>query len=310
MTITQLRALVCVVECNFHVSQAAERLHTVQSAVSRQLAQLEEQLGVPMFERRGKRLLRLTSAGKDIVLEARALLRSEANIEKLGSAWRDSEQGVLRIATTHTQAKYLLPSVVERLRHKFPRVKLRMIQGSPQELIRKIDLGQADLAICTEVIPETTWLESRALTKWTHAVVLPRSHKLARRGQVTSQDLLQYPLITYDFGFTGRKNMQEFFQQKGLELEPILTAIDTDIIKTYVRAGLGLGIIAEIAFTPKQDMDLKIMRIADYDRSFVTRVAWHRDAYLPSFTQEAVALMSAHGAELTQRLPSRIYGET
>ena len=304
MTITQLRALINIVESGMRISHAADKVNTVQSAVSRQLALLEDHLGVPLFERRGKKLMRLTPAGREVLAEARVLLRSAHNIDQIGSKWRDPESGVLRLATTHTQAKYFLPAVIDKLRHRFPQVKLRIIQGSPQELISKIEQGQADLAICTEIIADISWLQSRPLTKWTHALVTPRHHKLTKLSKLSVNDLSGYPLITYDFGFTGRGAMQKFFSANGINLEPVLTAIDTDIIKTYVRSGLGIGIIAEVAFNLKQDFDLKMMKMSDYDLTFQTKVAWHRDTFLPKYMQEAIEIMCDHGLERSRQLAS------
>ena len=300
MTLLQLKALISIVESNMRVSQAADNMNTVQSAVSRHLALLEDNLGVAVFERRGKRLLRLTPAGREILQEARNVLRGTQNIARIGDKWRDPEHGVLRLATTHTQAKYFLPAVIDKLRKKFPLIKLRIIQGSPQELIEKIDQGQADLAICTEVLADISWLQSRVLTKWTHALVTKRSHKLAEMPRVLMRDISSYPVITYDFGFTGRGAMQQLFKSKNIELDPILTAIDTDIIKTYVRSGLGVGIIAQVAFTPKQDFDLKMIPIEDYGLNFTTKVAWHKDAYLPKFILDAIEMLRAHGEQQSQ----------
>ena len=293
MNLSQIELLRILQENDFSLSKAADKMHIVQSAVSRQLQLFEAELGSPVYERQGKRLTGLTTLGRRIMEEVAAINMAKINIQTLAADYIDSNQGVLHIATTHTQAKYFLPKPILRFREKYPGVRIYMVEASPEQLINKLHSRQADLAICTEKVAEESDLEVKPCYEWHHAVVVPKNHPLSE-GELTLERLASYPILTYSFGFTGRSNIETAFKNTGMELDIILSAADTDVIKTYVRLGMGVGIIAGMAYDSVMDHELVARDLSQLIPSSKTKIAYLKNNYLPVYTQHFIdELLSA-----------------
>jgi DNA-binding transcriptional LysR family regulator len=287
MTLTQLELLRILQETGFNLSKAAEKMHIVQSAVSRQLQLFERELGSPLFDRQGKKLIGLTSLGQRIMAEIAVIDQAKRNIKTLASDYIDCHQGTLHIATTHTQAKYFLPRPIARFRKKYPGVKIYMIQASPGELIDQIRARKADIAICTEKVDLETDLVVKKCYDWHHAAVVPIHHPLTQ-GPLTLERLITFPILTYSFGFTGRSNIEKAFADANLQLDITLAAADTDVIKTYVRLGMGVGLIARMAYNSSADQDLVALDLAEVIPGSTTKIAYLKHHYLPSFSQHFI----------------------
>lgn len=257
MNLSQIELLHILQETNLNLSKAADKMHIVQSAVSRQLQLFEAELGSPLFERQGKKLIGITPLGLSIMEEVAVINRAKSNIQHIAADYLDSNKGTLHIATTHTQAKYFLPKPISRFREKYPGVSIYMVQASPEQLIDQLHSRKADIAICTEKVDEVADLVIEPCYEWHHALVFPQDHPLST-GDITLERLSKYPILTYSFGYTGRSNIESAFKSAGLELDIILAAADTDVIKTYVRLGLGVGLIAGMAYDPINDNDLAV----------------------------------------------------
>ena len=282
MNMSQLELLRVLQETQFNLSKAAERMHVVQSAVSRQLQLLEMELGSPLFERQGKRLQGLTPLGERVMQEVEQIHQAKKNIQSIAEDFRDSRQGTLHIATTHTQAKYLLPGPVRKFRQKYPSIKIYMVQSSPDNLIELLHRHQADIAICTEKLADDPRLILEPCYKWHHIAIVPVGHALAE-GKLTLQRLATQSILTYSPGFTGRTAIEKAFNDANLQPDIILAAADSDVIKTYVRLGLGVGIIAETSYETKEDSDLLALDLGQLIPSSVTKVAYLKQLYLPSY---------------------------
>lgn len=282
MNLNQLDLLRILQETDFNLSKAAEKMHVVQSAVSRQLQLLEAELGSPLFERHGKRLLGLTPLGERIMLEVEHIHQAKKNIQSIADDFRANRNGTLHIATTHTQAKYLLPVPVQKFRQQYPGIKIYMVQSSPDNLIDLLHRHQADIAICTEKLADDDRLIFRPCYQWHHVVIVPKHHRLAS-GQLTLQRLAEEPILTYSPGFTGRTAIEKAFNDAELQPDIILAAADSDVIKTYVRLGLGVGIIAETSYEPSKDSDLIALDLRELIPASVTKIAYLKQLYLPSY---------------------------
>ncbi len=282
MNLNQIELLRILQETNFNQSKAAERLNVVQSAASRQLQLFEEELGSPLFERHGKKLLGLTALGERIMEQVESINQAKKNIHAIADDFRDNRNGCLHIATTHTQAKYLLPGPVQRFRERYPDMSIYMIQSSPDELIQHLHHHRADIAICTEKVDEDEKLVIKPCYEWSHIAVAPPRHPLAQ-GELTLQRLATYPLLTYSQGFTGRSNIERAFRQAGEKMDITLAAADSDIIKTYVRLGLGVGIISSMAYEEGNDSDLAAMDLSHVIPRSVTKIAYLKHLYLPTY---------------------------
>ena len=283
MNLQQLRYLHEVARQGLNVSDAAAALYTSQPGVSKQIRLLEEELGVIVFERNGKRLTGVTEPGKMVLETVGRILHEIANLKKVGDEYGDEEGGTLEIATTHTQARYALPTVVKRFMEQFPRVKLRLHQGNPEQVAEWTVGGQVNIGIATEAINRRPQLLTLPCYEWSHVVITPADHPLQQAGLGSLAALAAYPLITYDPTFTGRTRLDRAFERAGLTPNFVLTAIDADVIKTYVTLGLGLGIIAEMAFDPERDTGLAAIPAGHLFESSTTRLAFRRDAYLRKF---------------------------
>jgi DNA-binding transcriptional LysR family regulator len=287
MNLNQIELLRVLQETQLNLSKAAEKMHVVQSAVSRQLQLFEEELGSPLFERQGKKLSGLTALGQRIMDEVAVINQAKNNIKTIAADFLDSDKGTLHIATTHTQAKYFLPMAIQRFRKKYPNVNIYMVQASPEQLIDQLHTRKADIAICTEKVDQETDLVLEKCYDWHHAVVVPHNHPLSD-GEITLERLAACPILTYNFGFTGRSTIDKAFKAKNLELDIVLAAADSDVIKTYVRLGLGVGLIADIAYDTEIDQDLVVHNLAHLIPSSSTKIAYLKHNYLPLFSQHFI----------------------
>lgn len=287
MNLNQIELLRILQETQLNLSKAAEKMHIVQSAVSRQLQMFEEELGSPIFERKGKKLIGLTPLGKKVMAEIAAINQAKLNIQSMASDYLDSNKGTLHVATTHTQAKYFLPTPIQRFREKYPGIRIYILQASPEQLIDQLHSHKADIAICTEKVNDDNKLITRHCYEWHHAVIMPRGHPLSE-GELTPERLTTFPILTYSHGFTGRSAIEHAFQQCGLQLDIILAAADTDVIKTYVHFNMGVGIIARMAYDSQTDADLVIRDLSHIIPKSITKIAYLKQNYLPLYSQHFI----------------------
>jgi len=302
MNLQQLRYVRETVRQGLNLTEAARVLFTSQPGVSKQIRELEEELGVDIFVRRGKRLVDLTEPGRAVVAVIERLLAEAENLKRVGQEFADQDAGGLTIATTHTQARYALPGVVSEFRSRYPKVRLSLAQGSPTQIAEMVMRGEADLAIATESLDQYPELLTLPGYSWHHCVVVPLKHPLLKLNGLTLEALAKYPLITYSPAFTGRSHIDQAFAAKGLKMDVVLTAIDADVIKTYVELGLGIGIIAAMAYDEKRDRGLKAIDAGVLFRASVTRLAVRRSAYLRRYIYAFIELFSPH---LTQPMIER-----
>ncbi|MCX7101048.1 MAG: LysR substrate-binding domain-containing protein [Methylobacter sp.] len=298
MNLSQIELLRILQENDFSLSKAAEKMHIVQSAVSRQLQLFEAELGSPVYERQGKRLVGLTTLGQRIIEQVATINLAKNNIQTIAADYVDCTQGVLQIATTHTQAKYFLPKPILSFRKKYPGVRIYMVEASPEQLINKLHTRNADIAICTEKVAEDIELIVKPCYEWHHAVVVPKNHPLSE-GELSLERLASYPILTYSFGFTGRSNIEIALKNTGMELDVILSAADTDVIKTYVRLGMGVGIIAGMAYDPLVDQDLIARDLSLLIPCSRTKIAYLKNNYLPLYTQHFIDEMLLAAKEMS-----------
>jgi LysR family cys regulon transcriptional activator len=283
MKLQQLRYLVEIKRCGLSVSAAASALFTSQPGISKQIRLLEEELGITIFERSGKRLTGITPPGRIALDMAARILREAQNLKRMGEDFSTDSNGSLTIATTHTQARYTLPPVIMRFVRQHPAIRLHVQQGSPGQVAQWVIDGSADLGIATEALDQHGELLTLPCYEWSHLVVAPQGHALQAQQPLTLAALADYPLITYDPSFTGRSHIDRAFERHGLHPNVMLTAIDSDVIKTYVELGLGVGIIAEMAFDPLRDAALVSFPAAHLFEGNTTRVAVRRDGWLRGF---------------------------
>ena len=296
MKLSQIELLRVLQETNFSLAQAAEKLNIVQSAVTRQLQLFESEIGSPLFERKGKRLVAMTPLGLRIMEEVSAIHQAKNNIQSLASDYLDSNHGVLHIATTHTQAKYFLPKPILHFREKYPGVRIYIDEASPEQLIDKLHTGKADIAICTEKVADDTYLMVKPCYEWFHSAIMPKEHPLTQ-GEITLERLASFPILTYSLGFTGRSNIEMAFKNSTTALDIVLSAADTDVIKTYVRLGLGVGIIAGMAYDSNIDNDLVARDLSHLIPCSRTKIAYLKKNYLPLYGQHFVDELLAAAAE-------------
>jgi LysR family cys regulon transcriptional activator len=263
----------------------------VQSAVSQHLARLESELGTQIFVRKGKRLIALTAAGEEVLKYARQALSIRENILAVGRDHVEESSGVLRLGTTHTQARYVLPKVIRAFRQRFPAVSLQIHQGTPQQLVEMVLTDRVDLSICTEELGEHSSLNAIPCYRWNRSLIAPKGHPVLEQKPLSLESICRYPLITYTFGFTGAYHIQTTIARAGLRPNVVLTAADTDVIKTYVREGLGIGLIASMGYSPEQDQDLEARDLSHMLPWETTWVAYHKDKYLRRYQQIFIDLM-------------------
>lgn len=259
MNFQQLKIIRESARCNYNLTEVSNMLFTSQSGVSRHIRELEDELGVEIFIRRGKRLLGLTEPGKELLAVAERILNEAQNIRRLADIFSKEDAGVLTIATTHTQARYSLPSVIKEFRAIYPAVRLELHQGSPQEVLSMLLGGQVDVAIASEQLINDPSVAAFPYYRWHHAILLPQDHPLNQQQPITLQQLSEHSLITYRQGITGRSRIDDAFSRAGLNPDIVLSAQDSDVIKTYVELGLGVGILADQAYDQTRDSGLNLI---------------------------------------------------
>ncbi|MCI0510013.1 LysR family transcriptional regulator [Chromohalobacter marismortui] len=294
MKLQQLRYIWEVTRHNLNVSATAQSLFTSQPGISKQIRLLEDELGVEIFARSGKHLTRVTPAGEAIIELAGKVLRTVDNIKHVSQEHSDERRGSLSIATTHTQARYALPPVIHEFRQKYPDVALHMQQGTPKQIAQMVSEGQADFAICTESLDLFTDLVLLPCYRWNRCVLVPQDHPLASVETLTLEALAEYPLVTYLFGFTGRSQLDDAFKAHDLTPNVVLTAVDADVIKTYVRLGLGVGIVAHMAVDPVVDRDLVALDASHLFESSTTKIGIRRGTFMRGFMFDFVNRFAPH----------------
>jgi len=294
MKIRQLTYIHEVARRGLNVTAAADALYTSQPGVSKQIRMLEEELGLDIFVRNGKHLAEITPAGKRILEYAERLLREADNIRNVAEEFRDADRGDLSVATTHTQARYALPAVIQKFKSRFPKVSLHLHQGSPPQIAKLAADGQADFAIATEALEHFDELVMLPCYQWNRCVLVRPGHPLAEVGRLSLEELARYPIITYTFGFTGRSKLDQAFLAHGLKPDVVLTAVDADVIKTYVRLGLGVGIVADLAYDADLDKDLICVRADHLFEPSTTHIGFRRGMFLRSYMYEFMHQFAPH----------------
>lgn len=296
MNFQQLRIVRETVRRNYNLTDVANALFTSQSGVSKHIKDMEDELGVELFVRKGKRLLGLTEPGKELAVVVERMLIDANNIRNIAEQFSRRDQGNLVIATTHTQARYALPAIVSAFKHAFPRVHLVLLQGSPEEIVALLQAGEADIGIATETLAAAPDLVTFPMYEWEHAVIVPAEHPLAARASVTLEDISEFPVITYHEGFTGRTRINDAFAAANLVPDIVLSALDADVIKTYVELGLGVGIVASMAYDPVRDRALKLLP-GNLFGSNVTRLAVRKGHYLRDYAYRFITQCSPNVSE-------------
>ncbi len=299
MNLQQLRYIHEVARRGLNVSEAAEALFTSQPGVSKQIRLFESELGVDVFVRHGKRLVAITDPGRQVLAIAERVLRDVDNLRQVGDEFTNEVAGSLSIATTHTQARYVLPRIVRDFMQRFPQVKLSLHQGSPRQVCAMVMSGEADLALATEAIAEYEDLVMLPCYQWNRCVVATPRHPILKEHPLTLEAIARFPIITYDDAFTGRSLINKAFLGRGLRPNVVLTALDSDVIKTYVSMDLGIGILARMAFDPASDRSLGMSDAAHLFESSTTRIGLRRNAYLRGYVYAFIELFAPH---LTRRM--------
>lgn len=284
MNFQQLRSVREAVRRGFNLTEVANVLHTSQPGVSRQIRELEEELGVEIFVRAGKRLTGLTPPGESLLPRVERLLLEADNLRRAGQDFVDGEEGRLVVAATHSQARYALPQVVRDFRALYPRVSLHLHQGSPRQVAEMLLTGEADIGVATEALAGYPGLATLPCYRWTHSIVVPPGHALLALPQpVSLEQLARYPIITYELGYTGRALIDKAFERGGIAPDVVLTAMDADVIKTYVELGMGVGIVASIAVDAERDRHLRILDAGHLFEVNVTRLGLRRGGWLRGY---------------------------
>ena len=292
MNFQQLRYVRETVRQGLNLTAAAAALHTSQPGVSKQIRELENELGVEIFVRFGKRITQLTEPGRAVLQVIERLLQETENLKQTATEFADQKSGSLTIATTHTQARYALPPAVGEFKRRYPKVRLAIVQGTPPAIAAMVIDGQADIAVATESIDHHPGLIALPCYRWHHVVVVPPKHPLLAQGALTLKGLAAYPIITYDSAFTGRSTINNAFAAQGLAPNIVLSAIDSDVIKTYVELGLGIGILNSIAFDDKRDRHLRKIDAGHLFNERTTFMALRQGAYLRGFTYDFIELFA------------------
>lgn len=285
MNFQQLRSVRETVRQGFNLTLVADALHTSQPGVSRQIKELEDEFGAELFVRAGRRFLGLTPTGELALPIIERLLQDAENLRRVAAEFAQTETGTLTVAATHTQARYALPSAVRDFRERHPRVSLHLQQGSPRQVAEAVLSGAADIGIATEALAEYPGLVALPCYRWSHVVVVAPDHPLADGQALTLERLAQFPLITYEPGYTGRRHIDEAFVRAGLQPEVVLSAMDADVIKTYVELGIGVGIVASVAFDEQRDGHLRALDARHLFALNTTRVAIKRGAFLRGYVR-------------------------
>ncbi len=294
MKLQQLRYIWEVAHHDLNVSATAQSLFTSQPGISKQIRLLEDELGLEVFARSGKHLTRITPGGETIIREAGEILRRVEGIKKIAQEFSNQRKGELSIATTHTQARYALPPVIRNFIEEYPDVSLHMHQGTPMQISEMAASGAVDFAIATEAMELFNDLIMMPCYKWNRCIIVPKGHPLAELPELTLEALAEFPLVTYVFGFTGRSKLDEAFQTRGLIPKVVFTAADADVIKTYVRLGLGVGIIASMAYDEQTDPDLVALDASKLFQPSVTRIGFRKGTFLRGYMYEFIQQFAPH----------------
>ena len=307
MNFQQLRSVQETVRQNLNLTQVAAALHTSQPGVSKQIRDLEDELGVQIFVRNGKRLTGMTPPGKAVLGWIERVLAEQQNLKRSAADFADEKTGSLTLATTHTQARYSLPRAVRAFKQRYPQVKLSIIQGNPAQITQLVETGKADICIATESIAQQEGLVALPCHRWHHIVITPVKHPLLALKKISLHDVVQYPIITYDGAFAGRSSINQAFAAEALEPNVVLSAVDSDVIKTYVELDLGIGLLAGIAFDPARDKQLRSIDAGHLFPEKTTYLAVRKGAYLRGFTYDFIELFApAVKREIVERALKRV----
>ncbi|MBO9495419.1 HTH-type transcriptional regulator CysB [Thalassotalea sp. G20_0] len=294
MKLQQLRYIWEVAHHDLNVSATAQSLYTSQPGISKQIRLLEDELGVEVFARSGKHLTRITPAGEKIIDTAGEILRKVESIKQVAQEFSDERKGSLSIATTHTQARYALPGIIRQFIGQYPDVALHMHQGTPIQIAEMAADGSVDFAIATEALDLFNDLVMMPCYRWNRCVLVPRDHPLTQVSELSLKDIARHALVTYVFGFTGRSKLDEAFMNEGLSPRVVFTATDADVIKTYVRLGLGVGIIAKMAYDPELDSDLVPLNADHLFEPSITKIGFRRGTFLRGFMYDFIEEFAPH----------------
>jgi len=310
MNFQQLRYVRETVRRGMSLTEAANALYTSQPGVSKQIKELEQELGIQIFERRGKRFVGLTEPGRAVMEIIERLLDEAENLKRVSSEFADRDSGSLVVAATHTQARYALPMVVSEFRKRYPRVHLSLAQGNPQQIAQMVIRHDAHIGIASESLALFPELLAMPGYQWHHVVVVPKGHALLKTERPTLEQVAQYPIITYSPEFTGRSQINDAFSARGIKFDVVLTAIDSDVIKTYVELGLGVGIIAAMAFDAERDRDLRAIDVGHLFGTVMTRIAVRRGAFLRGYAYDFIEMFAPHLTRDTIRHSMQAEGES
>ena len=294
MKLQQLRYIWEVARHKLNVSATAESLYTSQPGISKQVRMLEDELGVQIFQRSGKHLTEKTSAGEAIIKIAGEILDKVENIRNIAQEFSNQDRGTLSVATTHTQARYVLPQIIQRFISRYPEVALHMHQGTPVQISELASRGTADFAIATEALELFENLIMMPCYRWNRSVIVPHEHPLAKQKPLTLKAVADFPIVTYVFGFTGRSQLDQAFNAAGLTPRVVFTAADADVIKTYVKLGLGVGIVASMAYDPEIDHELLSIDASHLFEASTTKIGFKRGTYLRTYMYEFIELFAPH----------------
>ena len=297
MKLQQLKCIFQIVQSEFNISKASEVLNTSQPGVSKQIKLLEDEIGIKIFQRNGKRLVNLTEPGELVLSSIEKILQESNNIKVISEEYIEKDQGTFTIATTHTQARYKLPKVVEEFVKKYPKTNLNIHQGNPSQVTDQIINGEADVGIATESINLSEDILTIPCYQWNRCVVMPKNHPLTEVRKITLKDLAAYPMITYDYAFTGSTIVSEVFKNANIEPNIMLTAIDADVIKTYVSLNMGIGLIAEMAFDASTDYPMVSRDVSHLFPLSTTYIGIRRENFLRKYTSDFIRMFIPKASE-------------
>ncbi len=307
MKLQQLRYIWEVAHHDLNVSATAQSLYTSQPGISKQIRLLEDELGVEIFSRSGKHLTRITTAGEAILQTTGEILRKVESIKQVAQEFSNDKKGSLSLATTHTQARYMLPGIISGFIEQYPEVSLHMHQGTPMQISEMAADGTVDFAIATEAMELFSDLIMMPCYQWNRSIVVPKDHPFCELSELTLEEVAKHPIVTYVFGFTGRSKLDEAFMERGLAPKIVFTAADADVIKTYVRLGLGVGIIASMAYDAEGDSDLVALDASHLFRPSITKIGFRRGTFIRGFMYEFMENFAPH---LTRNMVDEAYSCT
>ena len=292
MKLQQLRYIWEIARHNLNVSATAESLYTSQPGISKQVRMLEDELGIQIFHRSGKHLTEITPAGRAIISKAGEVLDEIEKVRKIAQEFADPDRGTLSVATTHTQARYVLPPIIRKFIGRYPDVALHMHQGTPMQISELASKGMVDFAIATEALELFDNLIMMPCYLWNRSVIFPHDHPLSKVRKPTLEHIAEFPIVTYVFGFTGRSQLDQAFNARGLTPRVVFTASDADVIKTYVKLGLGVGIVASMAFDPALDKELQALDVSHLFEASTTKIGFRRGTQLRAFMFDFIELFA------------------